>query len=437
MRILAGTLAVLLLGSGGSGGGSTEIKFHHVHYRVGDPSAAMSDAVRRFNGMRVIVPGLGVGVRVGNEYLLFDRNDGGDQAPEQPPFAEAYNVASDWLARRMLPTGRMDVPALVMPDLRPDHVAFATYGADFPAVIEAIAKRSGVTVLERRDDSFLFGVNGVRIEIVRHTNRPDVFWCPMHPDVRAPEEGKCSLCGMALVRIPPPTVGEYRLDVLPQASAGGRGLNRLRLIVREPDTNVMVTRFARVHERFFHLFVISRDLEYFEHVHPFMQADGSLALDLTIPPGEYMLVADFLPEGGTPQMVQRALIAPGGALSQGPDSPKPDSARRVVREGTAISLDVQELAPGKEAPMTFTVTDAATGAPVTDLGPYLGAPAHMLMVKSDLSDAIHAHPEEQQTSGPTVSFHPLMPAAGDYKLWIQFQRGGKVITFPFWLQVPR
>jgi hypothetical protein len=267
--------------------------------------------------------------------------------------------------------------------------------------------------------------------------RPDVFWCPMHPDVRAPEAGQCSLCGMDLVPIPPPAVGEYRLDVLPRRAASGGGLSGLRLVVREPYTNVAVTRFTRVHERFFHLFVISRDLGYFEHLHPLPQSDGSFLLGQPIPPGEYMLIADFLPDRATPQMVQRALIAPGRSARPRLATPAADPARRVVRDGLAVTLEVRELAVGKEAPMTFTVTDAADGTPVTDLAPYLGAPAHMLIVKGDLSDAIHAHPEELRTGGPTVSFHPLMPAAGDYKLWIQFQREGKVTTFPFWLQVPR
>ena len=94
-------------------------------------------------------------------------------------------------------------------------------------------------------------------------------------------------------------------------------------------------------------------------------------------------------------------------------------------------MKAENLVAGKEGRLTFTVTDAKTGAPVTDLEPYLGAPAHMLIVRRDLSDALHEHPEEHSTGGPTVSFHPLMPAAGDYKLWIQLQWQGRVFTFPF------
>jgi hypothetical protein len=96
-----------------------------------------------------------------------------------------------------------------------------------------------------------------------------------------------------------------------------------------------------------------------------------------------------------------------------------------------IRLETGSLAAGKQAAFTFTVTDARTGAPVSDLEPYLGAPAHLLIVRSDLTEAIHGHPEETSTGGPTVSFHPLLPAAGDYKMWIQVQRAGQVTTRAF------
>jgi hypothetical protein len=58
----------------------------------------------------------------------------------------------------------------------------------------------------------------------------------------------------------------------------------------------------------------------------------------------------------------------------------------------------------------------------------------MLMVAADLTEAIHGHPEDR---GPqsTVTFEPLIPAAGTYKLWVQFQRQGQVLTAPFVIQV--
>jgi hypothetical protein len=60
----------------------------------------------------------------------------------------------------------------------------------------------------------------------------------------------------------------------------------------------------------------------------------------------------------------------------------------------------------------------------------------MLLVKSDLTDAVHGHPEGQGQALPTVTFEPLIPAPGTYKLWVQFQRNGRVITAPFVLIIP-
>ena len=102
-----------------------------------------------------------------------------------------------------------------------------------------------------------------------------------------------------------------------------------------------------------------------------------------------------------------------------------------------VTLKSEDFVAGKYACLTFSVKDGKTGAPVTDLEPYLGAPAHMLIVRADLTDAVHAHPEELATGGPTVSFHPLVPAPGDYRVWVQFQRAGKVITVPFAVRAER
>jgi hypothetical protein len=59
----------------------------------------------------------------------------------------------------------------------------------------------------------------------------------------------------------------------------------------------------------------------------------------------------------------------------------------------------------------------------------------MLLVNASLTDSIHVHPEEQDMQTPFVSFLPLLPASGTYKLWVQFQRGGRVITAPFVIAV--
>jgi hypothetical protein len=404
-----------------------DVRFHHLHYRVADPAAAMNEAARTLGGVRVIVPGLGVGVRAGAEYLLFDRLDDSDPVHlSQPAVVDAYASAVAWLAARGVTSAGNDTRAprvfTALPDGRYHHIAFVA--SELEGVVQTLAV-AGASPVRRADDAVMFEGGTVLLEVVRDLDRAETFWCPMHLDVRSPDEGKCPVCGMSLVPIPPPKIGEYNLDVTQLRDEKGHGLSGLRLMVREPDTGAAATRFSTVHEKPFHLFIVSRDLEYFAHVHPEPRDGGAFALRHPIPPGEYMLIADFLPAGGTPQMVQKAIIVSGRR--------SPPTSEQAG--GLHIGMDIRNLSAGKQASLTFTVADARTGAPITDLEPYLGAPAHLLIVRRDLTDAIHSHPEEVSTVGPTVSFHPLLPSAGDYKLWIQVQRAGEVITKAFVLTV--
>ena len=69
------------------------LRFHHAHYRVGDPATAMNVAAQRLEGVRVIVQGLGVGVRAGREYLLFDRAGADDGSYAGRSARTAYPLA--------------------------------------------------------------------------------------------------------------------------------------------------------------------------------------------------------------------------------------------------------------------------------------------------------------------------------------------------------
>ena len=73
----------------------------------------------------------------------------------------------------------------------------------------------------------------------------------------------------------------------------------------------------------------------------------------------------------------------------------------------AHQLKTEDFAAGKHALLTFTVTDAKSGEPVTDLEPYLGAPAHMLLVRARSDRRGPRASRGAAPAGPTVSFHPL------------------------------
>jgi heavy metal-binding protein len=264
----------------------------------------------------------------------------------------------------------------------------------------------------------------------------NLFWCPMHPDVRSSSAGKCPICAMDLVVIPPPTLGNYHIDVKPIAREGGRGVRAMHIDIRHPATSEPVQSFSPLHERLLHLFIVRRDLSYFAHVHP-KPSGGGFDVTVDLDPGAYVLIADFAPVGGTPQLVHRALVTPGDNLSPftSPDL-RPDVAEKIV-DGVRVRLDAQTKLL-KPSTLRFTVHDAATGAPVEDLEPFLGASGHLLVVNADVTTALHAHPETGERArsiGPEVVFAPTFGTPGMYKMWVQVQRGGQVITASFAIDV--
>ena len=78
--------------------GGPVARFHHVHYAVADPAAGMAEAARATEGVRTIVQGIGVGVRTGREFLLFDRLTG-DDTHRADSTAMAYAAAVKGLER--------------------------------------------------------------------------------------------------------------------------------------------------------------------------------------------------------------------------------------------------------------------------------------------------------------------------------------------------
>lgn len=414
--------------------------FHHFHFRVGDPAAAMNHGAAALNGTRVLLRGLGVGVRVGGVHALFDR--AGDSETSHPRTTSpdaAYAAAAAWLRAHGVDVKDAAAARTALAETFAsedlDHVAFTA--SDLDTVLAALRAHGAAPIRQTADGAFFQAADGALIEVLRDLDAPDAYWCPMHPDVRSSAAGKCPICGMALVPIPPPRLGDYRMDVTTTPAPGGRGVSRLRITVREPETDRRVSSFATIHERLLHLFVIDRRLEYFRHVHPDPVGEGVFELREQIPPGEYVVIADFLPQGGVSQMVQRAIVTPGytGPLFPARPDLASDRATDRIAGGVRVQLDASGLKAGKEAVLRFTLTDAATGLPIGDLEPFLGAPGHMLIVNADLTEADHVHPEEPAARGPSITFQPLLPAGGFYKLWLQFQRRGTVVTVPFVISV--
>ena len=287
-----------------------------------------------------------------------------------------------------------------------------------------------------------------------------VWTCPMHPDYTMDVNGRCPRCGMALVRAAAFDVRDYRLDfdTLPAVVRPGRPAT-LRFKVFHPGTGAAITRFVPVHEKQYHLFVISQDMAHFEHIHPEQAADGSWSIDVVFPKaGYYKILSDFLPEGGAPQFAARPLVTAGytGDLSGSSAALVPDSVSgKTVGDITAtVAYDPPAFVAGLYGHLNFHLTDTATGRPITDLQTYLGAFGHTLIMSEDMTHYVHAHPLdilaqpdddggppqllipigadlEKLRGGPDVTFEGLMPKPGVYRAWTQFRRNDRIHTFAF------
>ena len=290
----------------------------------------------------------------------------------------------------------------------------------------------------------------------RSANEESAFMCPMHPDFTVDVAGKCPRCGMVLLRAAAYDVRDYRLEfrTVPSVVVAGRRTS-LRFRISHPVFDATIQKFEVIHDRQYHLFVISQDMEYFEHIHPEQQPDGTWSIDVTLPkPGYYKVLSDFLPSGGSTQFIARPLVTAGYAGDLAADSARlvPDTApKKTVGDVTAmVSFDPPAFVAGLYGHLSFLLTDTGTGRPVTDLQPYLGAFGHTLIMSEDMIDYVHSHPidlassdengprqfmlptgpeAEQLRGGPEVTFEGLMPKPGRYRAWTQFRRNDKLYTF--------
>ncbi|MEA2206898.1 MAG: hypothetical protein QOE77_3674 [Blastocatellia bacterium] len=273
------------------------------------------------------------------------------------------------------------------------------------------------------------------------------FTCLMHVEVREAQPGVCPKCGMPLTRLEPSVHGEYKLDMAsdPKRPRPGEKV-RLRFAISNPLSGEPVKDYVVTHEKLFHLFIVSQDLSEYQHIHPQLNPDGTFSVDTALPrTGSYKVHADFFPKGGRPQVIHREIVTAGyvpkGSLPL--RSLAPDRTLGKTLDGMKIVLEPGgPLVAGALIPLTYRLTDADTGQPVRNLEPYLGAWGHTLILSADQSDYLHTHPSEMLTSGvepavlrggPTVEFKAMFPAAGDYRIWTQFQRAGR--SAPFFSQL--
>jgi len=256
-----------------------------------------------------------------------------------------------------------------------------------------------------------------------------VYQCPMDSDVRSNKEGFCSRCGMKLrAGIPEPVEFPVDLKVTPRAPRPA-AKTELEFTVRDPQNNRQIEHFEVVHEKLFHLFAISQDLEFFIHDHPIFGDDGKFRYDINFPrPGMYRLLSDFYPEGATPQLIAKTVIVPGAPQVM-PSLTRDYSKKDAENMSVTLETDPPQPIAGQKTMMFFRLE------PADGIEKYIGAWGHMLAASDDLVDMIHTHPfiadVSPEKTGPQIQFNVYFPRERVYRVWVQFQRRGVVNTARF------
>lgn len=218
----------------------------------------------------------------------------------------------------------------------------------------------------------------------------------------------------------------------------------LRLLFSDVDGSP-ITDLVLSHERLVHLIIVRTDLDVYTHLHPKQTTQpGEFALEVELPTaGNYWLFAEVTRANGEHAVVRKLLSVAGEAAAW-----KGLVAEKIeqVVEGMRVKLaGAKAIRVGEPATLTFSVEDAASGKPVQDLQPYLGAPAHVVIlneggeafahvhgalpITEDMAhDGGHSDQSEHDSHGdvpaafgPTITASHVFTEAGVYKVWFEFQ----------------
>src|SRR5215213_2118592 len=138
---------------------ASQVRFHHFHFRVGDPAAALSFGAQALKGTRVLQRGLGPGLRVGGGYAFFERVDASDTRSVRGGSAErAYVQAREWLLAHGIDVADGDIAlrsslASTFASEALDHVGFTA--PETRAVIDGLRARGVTPVRETTASTFV------------------------------------------------------------------------------------------------------------------------------------------------------------------------------------------------------------------------------------------------------------------------------------------
>ncbi len=249
---------------------------------------------------------------------------------------------------------------------------------------------------------------------------------------------------------------------------------------RRPET--VMTGIIPDHDHLMHLFLIRTPaMDRFYHLHPTGGENNDFLQSLpALPAGHYQLFADIVRASGFPDTLTGELDISSdvtGSALNGDDStstplptssPPTNSNVAPLPDGGSMvwERDSTPITANKLVMLRFRVQDK-DGKPANDLELYMGMPAHAAIVCSDFTVFAHIHPDgtvsmaaldlantstipktpldasvpasmqgmEMGPISPEISFPYGFPKAGDYRMFVQVKRAGRVVTGVFDLHV--
>lgn len=275
-----------------------------------------------------------------------------------------------------------------------------------------------------------------------------IFACQMHPEVIGKEGDKCPKCGMALEHND--NAGKSNgltylmqyTSVPTDLEAGKEGLLSFTPKIKGKENEAVPLQV--IHEKKLHLIVVSKDLAYFEHIHPEYQADGSYQIKVlakgtpyTISKGhnetyfnkggDYMLFADYAPASGNHQLEKIPVAVKGTPYK----NVTYNKERLTVNiEGYTVSLEVEGGKWVSNMPIHIkaVIKNGSQTLDANTFENYLGAKSHMVVLKTETFEYLHVHPEVENGN---LDLHTTFESAGVYRGWLQFQTDGKVHAADF------
>jgi hypothetical protein len=248
---------------------------------------------------------------------------------------------------------------------------------------------------------------------------------------------------------------------------------RLTLALRDPGwiSTRRTDDLVPDHGYVMHVFIVSRPLDRLWHLHPTDVGNATFEQQLSnIPKGEYEVFADVVHASGISETVTGRLTTTDlqGPPLSGDDSAWSEPSSGVSGETAPLAeggrmvwvRNGQPLETGRLTLFTFRVEDAG-GQPATDLELYMGLPGHAIFVARDRRVFAHVHPSgsvpmaalqigERSLAAPaaaapigpehahdgaglpaSVSFPFGLPAPGEYRIFVQVKRGGRIETGAF------